>query len=258
MFSKHLLRRGQIVNIHSYGQHLFIFMGGGKMNLTFDDKQSIELVKSNMYSVGYDQHVRVRILEDTLMILLTFDRPQVLCDEFSLLNLKKHLPKQDSQKRVLPIKNELCAFLSTMQTYLDNKMLCKHLQGLKQSEFFFIMRGFYTKEENAMFFYPLIESRDSFKAQVIDKSKTVNTVKELAESCNMTTKTLTRKFKEAFNQTPKQWLLARKKQQVKIEVLRADNFKELQEKVGFSSYAHLNEYCIKQFDKSLKELRQEV
>lgn len=46
-----------------------------------------------------------------------------------------------------------------------------------------------------------------------------------------------------------------KKQQVKLEVLRTDNLKGSQEKVGFSSNAHLNEYCIKQFDKSIKELR---
>ena len=149
-------------------------------------------------------------------------------------------------------------FLNTMQIYLDKKMLCKHLQGLKQSEFFFIMRGFYTKEENAMFFFPVIETRNSFKMLVREKAENVKTTKDLAAACNMTTKTLTRRFKETFNDTPKQWLLTRKKQQVKLEVLRTDNLKGSQEKVGFSSYAHLNEYCIKQFDKTLKELKKDI
>lgn len=258
MFSKHLMKSREYANIRSYGQCLFVFLLSGKLEVTLEDKNTIEMQDSKMYSLGYDQSIGIKSIEESTIILLTFDKPKVLCDEFNLLNLKKHLPDEDSPLRVLPIRKQVYDFLNVMQSYLEKKMLCKHLQGIKQSEFFFIMRGFYTKAENAMFFYPLIESRDSFRAQVIEKAKTVETVKELAKACNMTTKTFTRKFKETFNQTPKQWMLARKKQEIKIEVLRTDNFKELQKKVGFSSYAHLNDYCIKQFDKTLKQLREEL
>lgn len=254
-FSKHLLKKGQPINIHFIGQYLFVFVLSGKLELIYEDGRKIELENSKMYSIGFDQSVFVDSIEETLIILLTFDRPQILCDEFNLLSLKKYLSGNDLLVRSLPINEYMLGFLNTLQVYLDNKMLCKHLQGLKQSEFFFIMRGFYTKEENAMFFYPIIETKNLFKLLVKEKAKNVETVKDLADACNMTTKTLTRKFKESFNETPKQWLLTRKKQQVKIEVLRGDNFKELQGKFGFSSYAHLNDYCIKQFQKSLKELR---
>ena len=236
-------------------QYLFVFLLSGNLELSHTDGRKIKLEAGKMYSLGFDPSILVNLLRDSLIILLAFDRPQILCDEFNLIGLNKYLPKEDSPVRSLPIKEQMTGFLNTMQMYLDNKMLCKHLQGIKQSEFFFIMRGFYTKEENAMFFYPIIEKNNSFKSLVKEKANGAETVKDLAAACNMTTKTLTRKFKESFNETPKQWLLTRKKQQVKIEVLRADNFKELQGRFGFSSYTHLNEYCIKQFDKSVKELR---
>lgn len=254
-FSKYLLKKDAPVNIHFLNQYLFVFVLSGKLGLTYENGHKIEMENSKMYSIGFDQSVLVNPFEDSLIILLTFDRPQILCDEFNLMSLKEYLPKQDMAVRSLRVNEYMQNFLDTMQMYLDNKMLCKHLQGLKQSEFFFIMRGFYTKEENAMFFYPIIEAKNPFKLLVREKAKNVETVKDLADACNMTTKTLTRRFKETFNETPKQWLLTRKKQQVKLEVLRTDNFKELQGKVGFSSYAHLNEYCIKQFDKTLKQLR---
>lgn len=254
-FSKYLLAKDAPVNIRFLNQNLFLFVLSGRLELTYENGPKIELEKSKMYSIGFDQSVLVNPLENSLIILLTFDRPQILCDEFNLMGLKKYLPKLDLTVRSLHINEYMQNFLNTMQVYLDNKMLCKHLQGIKQSEFFFIMRGFYTKEENAMFFYPIIEAKDSFKLLVREKAKNVETVKDLADACNMTTKTLTRRFKEIFNETPKQWLLKRKKQQVKLEVLRADNFKELQGKVGFSSYAHLNDYCVKQFDKTIKQLR---
>ncbi len=255
-FSKYLLTKDVPVNISFFNQYLFVFVLSGKLELSYENGQKIELRSLRMYSIGFDQSVLVYPFENSQMILLTFDRPQILCDEFNLLSLKKYLPKQDMFVRSLPINDYLLGFLNTMQIYLDKKMLCKHLQGLKQSEFFFIMRGFYTKEENAMFFFPVIETRNSFKMLVREKAENVKTTKDLAAACNMTTKTLTRRFKETFNDTPKQWLLTRKKQQVKLEVLRTDNLKGSQEKVGFSSYAHLNEYCIKQFDKSIKELRE--
>ncbi|WP_436414448.1 helix-turn-helix domain-containing protein [Petrimonas sp.] len=254
-FSKYRLNKGELISINSLNQYLFVFLLSGNLELSHTDGRKIKLEAGKMYSLGFDPSILVNLLRDSLIILLAFDRPQILCDEFNLIGLNKYLPKEDSPVRSLPIKEQMTGFLNTMQMYLDNKMLCRHLQGIKQSEFFFIMRGFYTKEENAMFFYPIIEKNNSFKSLVKEKANGAETVKDLAAACNMTTKTLTRKFKESFNETPKQWLLTRKKQQVKIEVLRADNFKELQGKLGFSSYTHLNEYCIKQFDKSVKELR---
>ena len=254
-FSKYRLNKGELININSLNQYLFVFLLSGNLELSHTDGRKIKLEAGKMYSLGFDPSILVNSLKDSLIILLAFDRPQILCDEFNLIGLNKYLPKEDSPVRSLPIKEQMTGFLNTMQMYLDNKMLCRHLQGIKQSEFFFIMRGFYTKEENAMFFYPIIEKNNSFKSLVKEKANGAETVKDLAAACNMTTKTLTRKFKESFNETPKQWLLTRKKQQVKIEVLRADNFKELQGRFGFSSYTHLNEYCIKQFDKSVKELR---
>ncbi|MDO5663799.1 MAG: helix-turn-helix transcriptional regulator [Bacteroidia bacterium] len=254
-FSKYLVKKNIPVNINFFNQYLFVFVLSGKLELTYESGYKIKLESSKMYSIGFDQSVFVNSIENSQIILLTFDRPQVLCDEFNLMNLKEYLPVEDSKVRSLVINKYMLNFLDTMQMYIGNKMLCRHLQGLKQSEFFFIMRGFYTKEENAMFFYPVIEAKNPFKLLVREKSKNVETVKDLAAACNMTTKTLTRRFKETFNETPKQWLLTRKKQRVKIEVLRTDNFKEVQEKVGFSSYAHLNDYCVKQFDKTLKELR---
>lgn len=54
-----------------------------------------------------------------------------------------------------------------------------------------------------MFFYPVIEAKNSFNLLVREKFKNVETVKDMATACNMTTKTLTRRFKEAFNVTPK-------------------------------------------------------
>ena len=254
-FSKYRLNKGELININLLNQYLFVFLLSGNLELSHTDGRKIKLEAGKMYSLGFDPSILVNLLRDSLIILLAFDRPQILCDEFNLIGLNKYLPKEDSPVRSLPIKEQMTGFLNTMQMYLDNKMLCRHLQGIKQSEFFFIMRGFYTKEENAMFFYPIIEKNNSFKSLVKEKANGAETVKDLAAACNMTTKTLTRKFKESFNETPKQWLLTRKKQQVKIEVLRADNFKELQGRFGFSSYTHLNEYCIKQFDKSVKELR---
>ncbi|MDO5522460.1 MAG: helix-turn-helix domain-containing protein [Bacteroidia bacterium] len=254
-FSQYRLITGEHVNIHSLNQYLFIFVLSGKLEVTDEDGHKFLMEAARMYSFGHNPAIFVNPLEDSGIIILTFDRPQILCDEFNLIGLKKYLPKEDLPLRSLPFIEQIFSFMNTMQMYLDNKMLCKHLQGIKQSEFFFLMRGFYTKEENAMFFYPIIERNNSFRALVKEKANDVETVKDLAEACNMTTKTFTRKFKETFKETPKQWLLTRKKLQVKLDVLRADNLKELQGKAGFSSYAHLNEYCIKQFDKSIKELR---
>lgn len=212
-----------------------------------------------MYSLGQGWNISANVLEDCEFLILVFDTPPIRCDEFSMISLKKYYkPEMDKCVRMLPIKKEIASFICNIVFYLDNKMYCKHLQDIKQSEWFFLMRAFYTKEENAMFFAPLIEDKNDFILLVKEKAKKISTVNELAEACNMTTKTFTRNFKKYFNSTPKQWLQIQKKQEIKLELLRSTdstNMKLLSSHLGFSSTSHLYSYCKKNFDQTPREIK---
>lgn len=253
MFSQRRLRFNEKYELQAPDNYSFIFMLRGSLRLRGEGIDEIA-EENNIYSLGHDVTVTLHSLSDSFFVILCFDNPNILCTKFDIAELEQYLPETVPDIPSLHISEPVRSLLESILFYLDHKMLCGHLHGLKLGEWFFLMCNFYTKEQNAIIFYPLIRENDSFELVVREKAKKVTTVNELAYACCMSPKTLTRKFKKVFNTTPKQWLLQQKKEQVMMEFLLTQNKKELPEKLGFSSYSHLNYYCIRQFGKSLKEL----
>lgn len=250
-------KQGEVFSMESKEDFVFLFMLRGKMGIFCSCMDSAVLEEDQMYSFGHGWNISANVLEDSEFLVLVFDTPHIRCDQFSMISLKQYYkPEMDQCVRTLAIKPQVASFICNIIFYLDNQMYCKHLQDIKQSEWFFLMRAFYTKEENAMFFAPLIVDKNEFVLLVKEKAEKISTVNELAEACNMTTKTFTRNFKKYFNSTPKKWLQAQKKQEVKLELLRStNNMKVLSNNLGFSSTSHLSSYCKRNFDQTIKDIK---
>lgn len=237
-------------------EYLFVFMLKGNFQFSCHCNILRQIEKDTLFSLSYGGEYTGVCETDVEMVVLSFGEPQVKCDEFFFIDMRKHVKEEDIGLcfHELPMLPPVKEFIDNIIFYLKNEMYCKHLHDLKQSEWFFLMRAFYTKEQNAAFFAPLIEGKDNFILKVKQLRNSVNTVVELAEKCNMSTKTLTRNFKKYFNMTPKKWLLLQKKEEVRLHLLRTDNIKHASNKLGFSSNAHLNSYCRKYFNQTPKEV----
>lgn len=209
-FKHFLLNKEDEFEFNSKSENIFLFMLKGRIELENFNGQVILLEESQMISLGYAFEYIGKTLENSEFLLLVFNQPQILCDTFSFLEMRKYLPKKSQIPNILPILPAITSFLQSMIFYLENQMYCAHLQDIKQSEWLFLMRAFYTKEENAAFFSPFLEEKNGFLLILKAKANGATSVKELAESCNMTTKTLTRNFKKYLNTTPKKWLNQKK------------------------------------------------
>ncbi|MGI6073849.1 MAG: helix-turn-helix domain-containing protein [Fermentimonas sp.] len=235
----------------------FIFVMQGALDLLLKGKKPFPISENNMYSLDYKQPFELEVKEDAQFILLSFERPKIMCDEFNLMKLKGYLPDRKEFIPSLPIREPLQNYLKQLKFYMDNMIMCQHLYDIKQSEWFFLMRCFYTKEENGAFFYRMISGYNDFLKHVSMDLSGIDTVSDLADKFNMSTKTLTRNFKKYFDETPKQWMQKRRMQSIKLEIYKSNNISELHNKLGFSSYSHLNDYCEKYFGKSISELKSE-
>jgi len=227
-------------------------MLAGNMRLYADDFEEI-FEEGYMYSLGVDVEYKVYPLSEAKFIFLEIEYPGSHCTKFGIPDLEQYLKDEVPEIPSLPI-------VPAIRLFTDSIIVCNNiinnpaLHDLKLEEWFILMLHLYSKVEIATFFHPLIRQNDTFEMLIREKAKKITTVGELADACFMSPKTLTRKFKKIFNTTPKQWLLQQKKEQVLSEFILTQNRKELPEKLGFSSYSHLNYYCIRQFGKSLKEL----
>lgn len=234
----------------------FLFLLDGKIALSCScfDKHIAE--KNTMLLLGPGMDYIGESLDDAKFILLVFDEPYIRCDRFSFYQLKNYLPSNLPCFRPLHIIEPVKRVLEDVLYYLDNKMYCRNLEAIKVNELFFLIEALYTPEENALFFAPLVDGKINFELLVKKKSREVNTVKELAEACNMSTKTFTRNFKKHFNTTPKQWMLSQKKQEVQRELMQSkDKIEVISNRLGFASGSHLGLYCKKYFRNTPTEIK---
>jgi AraC-like DNA-binding protein len=97
-------------------------------------------------------------------------------------------------------------------------------------------------------FIPHTSKKDSFQEAVIANYPDAKNVSELAKKCNYDClKTFTRHFKKHFNQTPYQWMLDRKMEEVQHLVLESDlSISDIAKICGFNNLTHLvNAYSSK-------------
>ena len=191
----------------------------------------------------------------SLVLILGFNTPQNPCDKFDFQSLGKLSSKIKYDFQPLPIRYPLTKFNEVLIFLLKNKMNCGHLHILKQQELFFILRGFYTKEELAILFYPIICKDMDFKDLIVKNSKNVNNINELIERSCMGKSNFHEKFREVFGMTAKQWMLKQKEQMVQYEMSKPKaTIKDVMAACGFDSPAMFNQFCRQRFGSTPKVL----
>lgn len=119
-----------------------------------------------------------------------------------------------------------------------------------------MLRAYYTKEELACFFYPLLGKDMGFKDFVLSNYLAIADIPEFARQLNLSIDTFKRRFKEAFGESAHKWITLRKSELIYRDLVVSEKtFTEITTEYGFSSQAYLCTFCKKYFDKSPQELR---
>lgn len=199
--------------------------------------------------------IKIEVMAGTRLLLLSFDIPLNLCDKFTLQSLTGLCNKLDYNFEPVDIHYPLPPFLELITYCLKQKMDCGHFHALLQQELFFLLRGFYNKEELALLFYPILATELSFKDFIIENCAKVNNVNELISLSNMGKCNFHCKFKQVFGTTAKQWLLKQRDQRILNKVMRSETtIGQLMEEFDFDSQAHFTRYCKQHFDCTPREL----
>jgi AraC-like DNA-binding protein len=139
---------------------------------------------------------------------------------------------------------QLEAFLDQLVYYLDQGVKCEHFHEIKQQEMFLILRWFYSKEQLAYLFYPIIGQSIEFKSFVLDNHLKVKNIQELSNLAMMGRSNFDLKFKKEFGMAPGQWLLKQKAKHVKIHMLTPGvNISDILIKFNFNSATHFTRFC---------------
>ena len=194
--------------------------------------------------------------EDSLLLYCAFDRNMPLCHKFTLETLAGFLPKMAGrQTAVLPVKPLLLRYLRLTSDILHERLFCVHYQRITVETVFLLLRGFYTKEELALLFRPVLGKGFDFRDQVQRHYSVWNTVKELAAAMGMSLATFNRKFLDAFGKPAGQWLLEKKKECILRDLLATkDTVADLADKYRMSPN-YFSAFCKENFGRSPSDIR---
>jgi AraC-like DNA-binding protein len=251
----HIPEGEYFVSSHSDYNCLFFFIEGD-INLSFES-QDYEIKKNTIGFFPKSSGYKIYAKSDSDIIINYFSKPIDLCEKLALENLATFLGKK-SHNPILKMKPALKTFLNSLLFYLNEGISCKHFHEIKQKELFFILRFFYTKEEVAGLFAPIISQNLDFKNIVLSNYLNINSVKELANVCNYSLSSFNRNFKSNFNENPYIWL---QNQKLKYITGKLSNknipFSQIIDEFGFSSPAHFTIYCKKHLQVTPSQFRKQ-
>ena len=253
-FEKHRFAQGSTISLSPKAGHLlFILEGEIKVE---DEESSYTCGVNQMVLIGYNNKYRITSLAKGRMMILNFTTHYHVCVNISAERIWNTIKTLKYKFNTLEMVPPMQQFVESVMFYLDNKINCDYLHKSKAVEISTIFRFFYTAEETANFFYPVLYKDLSFDTLVRKNYKQAKTIQELADLCGYSLSKFKQTFTKHFGISPYQWM-----QQQKISKLKADlanktiPFKTITFEHGFVDQSHLNAFCKRYLNATPSQIR---
>lgn len=235
-------------------KHLIFFISG-KCRIKLKGQYTGDFHAGEMILLKDGDSYEWDVQEQLEIVSMSFDTILNRCDKLQFQMLQPLCSRMEYDFRPLPVLKPVDLFLKLLILCLDSGVNCAHLHVLKHQELFLYFRFFYTKEEVASLFYPVIMESFDFKAFIYENIDKVNSVDQLIQKSNMSRSTFQRKFKKTFNDSAGDWIRKHICQNIVNELALPDTtLKDIIYKYDFSSYSSFNRFCKNNFHCTPTEL----
>lgn len=203
-FLYHRFQAGELSEENNEVDCIFFIMEG-ELKI-FHNEETVKIPAGNMgcFSRGSISKVYSPVRSDVIIAL--FDNAVQGCERISLLQLSDFVVKAEDKTCQLEIRQSIKLFFELLIRYLEDGAGCVHFHEIKLKELFWNIRFYYTKKEQAAFFYPILGKDYDFKKKVLGNYKKARTIKELAGLCDHSLSSFKRKFLKEFREPAGCWL----------------------------------------------------
>lgn len=243
LIKTHIIRKNKSWEIAPLDNTL-IFMLEGELTISYGKDVEKKLPKGKIMLLVTNSHLKAVAMKDSRLMIMKIPPHIQLCDRYALEQLLQEEGDKSPGLSFLEINKIMNSYLKTIELLLSEGLKCIFFFEMKIKELFFILRGYYTKEELYAFFHPLLSNDMTFSDFVQRNYHKVKTVKELAVLANYSLSGFVKRFKRVFGMSAYQWM---KEQKAKIIYHEINDMtkalKEISFEYGFSSPAHFNDFC---------------
>ena len=222
---------------------LIVLKGSGKVSFRRFVDKAVE--NGDILLMPIHTHARFQIEEDASILVFRLQPSIHFCDHFSSEALFEPKEKRGRQKfTMLKTNQRISAYIKSLLPCLTDGLNCHYFLDLKLKELFFILRAYNTKSDLTAFFAPMITEDADFYSFVLANYKSIKTVGEFAEKAQYSVTGFEKRFKKIFGVSTHNWL----KEQLSTNLFHEitctrKSFTEISQIFGFSSSAHLSNFC---------------
>lgn len=223
--------------------YLFCILDGC-VKINCQDMPDCIFQKSEMVLVPQGSESTCNVIEDLKLLIFGFDIPQSDCDKLIFEDYAPLAASIEYKFSPTPIKEPLRSMLDLLVIYLQRGLNCIHLHELKHREFFLLLRGFYSREEIARLFQPLLGKSLNFRNTILQHYRKAGSIADLISFSGLSRSNFFVQFKQEFGVTAKEWLAERVKQDIiRLASNRRLSTKEIMHDLNFDSPQQFNRFC---------------
>ncbi len=259
LFKEQTVQYNEVFSVSEQFENCILFVSKGSFEIVNDPTQDRSVITDEMIFIPPFTSLKGRALSPLKLILLTFENNNSL---YQKLNLECQAITCNSVTigfKIMKINPHIQHFLSSISSYLNDNINCIGLFLNKQSELFYLLKMYYSRDEVINFFCSILCNKNDFKQNVLKNYTRDSSVSDLALKCNMSLKTFTRRFKENFGETPYQWLLKQNIREIRMKLADPNiQIKDIAFEFGFASASHFSNFCKTQMNESPQAIREKI
>ena len=233
----------------------------GKLRLTTQKIKNQVIDSGHIVLLPPNTQVTADVLSDCYLLIYVINKSIQLCDLCPLESLAESMPESvdKMEHSILKFNEHTTEYFNAFISCLNEGLKCYHYLELKSQELMFILRGFYTRPELAIFFRPLISNDIGFSDFILKNYRNVKTVEELATLSNYSRSGFKAHFRKTFGTSASSWLREKKARNVYHELNSTNkSLQQISKEYNFSSVSHMSIFCKEYFGMPPGKIRKEA
>ncbi len=155
----------------------------------------------------------------------------------------------------IKMNEQMREYVNTVKRYSLDGIMNGQLYNIKLLELYIILHNYYSKEDCANLFYPILHYNLKFRGMILDNCKANITINELVNKSNMSRSTFDRNFKTAFGTTPLKWLEIQTRMLIMRKVAEPNiSIKDIMYEVGILNPSQFTQLCKRLFGENPTQL----
>ena len=224
----------------------------GKINIKCNHLWHNNIGDSEFFVLTKYSSIAVNFLEDTRLLLI---QTESFVDSYEMRVLNTLIKISDQYNYnmdSLLLCPSILNICKQIMDYMDAGVMSRTLAEIKRMELFYNLLSFYTEEQLAHLFYPVLSNFSGFRSFIFNNYKRVKSVKELVALSYMSKSLFYKRFMDEFHISAKQWLLQKKLEEISYKASLPDmTVKRLMMESECNSLPQFNNFCKRYFQSEL-------